>query len=60
MTLLIGFVLLILALYKVIGQWKSLGMEQSGLMNVMIKDQIIYYFMYGLLSFLMAPDLTRV
>lgn len=44
-TAAIGFILLSLALYKTIEHWISLGLKGSSLVNLIIKDQIIYYIM---------------
>lgn len=41
----VGFVLLVLALYKAIDHWKLSGIKKSSLINIMIEDQITYYIL---------------
>ena len=46
-TAAVEFILLSLALFKTIENWRLSGLHGSSLMNIIIKDQIIYYLMYA-------------
>ena len=41
-----GLVILSLALYKVIVYWRTSSIDGQSLIQLIVKDQTIYYFMY--------------
>ncbi|PAV22554.1 hypothetical protein PNOK_0251100 [Pyrrhoderma noxium] len=56
----VGFALLLLALCKVVGYWRALGLKKSDLFTTIMRDQAIYYIMLLICSGIKVANLGGV